>query len=68
MDEIDEANLGAVSTSYELERERLNERPETLRPATTGKRSKIGCLWLFGLVWIISGLFWAITELLKFLF
>lgn len=62
MDEYDEINLGVVQVEYESQRERLNERPETISPAT-GKTSKIGCLWLIAIVWLIAGLFWAISEI-----
>lgn len=71
MDELDE-NIGIVSTSYEIERERLNERPETIRPATrptkTGKSSKIGYGALLLLIFAGLLFFAAIIELMRFFF
>lgn len=72
MDEYDEINLGVVSTSYEIERERLNERPETARPATgrgaTGKSSKIGYGALLLLIFAGMLFLTAIAELVRFFF
>jgi hypothetical protein len=43
MDEYDEINLAVVQVEYESHRERLNERPETARPATKPTSEKSGC-------------------------
>lgn len=65
---MDEWNEEFLSVEVERELEKHQRESLTTRRTATGASSKIGCLWLVGLVWLIAALFWAITELFGFFF
>ncbi len=54
----------AVEVEREIEKHNA-ERPETISPGN-GAKSKIGCLWLVGLVWLIAFLLFTIAKFFGF--